>query len=224
MSLSGETIKVIDTSKYGFYHEITADPNDIDVVWSFANGEKLGDVEPDAVMKGNFEENTYEKIVDFGDWFDPIKDRSVISKDGDPQHANSICISPINDDIVVSLKSISTIAAYDYKYGTEQWRLSTMIQSDFSFANDYDKFYCQHDASILENGHLLLFDNGNVRREENHGQPQESRGAEYELDFETMTATLVWDFWLGGYSEFRGSCRRMPNGNTIIYCAKCTDN
>lgn len=51
-----------------------------------------------------------------------------------------------------------------------------------------------------------------------------SRGLELELDMEKMEARVVWQFWTKGWSEYKGSCRRLPNGNTMVYCAHCEDS
>ena len=45
----------------------------------------------------------------------------------------------------------------------------------------------------MENGHWLLWDNGNVRPE-----GQWSRGAEYIIDAESMEITLVWEYRIRG--------------------------
>jgi hypothetical protein len=59
-----------------------------------------------------------------------------------------------------------------------------------------------------------MFDNGDMREGEN----RVSRAAEYEIDEENLTATLVWSFSdrLGRYTGSLGSAQRLANGNTLI--------
>jgi len=63
-----------------------------------------------------------------------------------------------------------------------------------------------------DNGNILLFDNGNLH------PVQASRAAEYQLDEQAMTATLVWEYRRNPdvFAPSRGSVQRLPNGNTII--------
>lgn len=69
-------------------------------------------------------------------------------------------------------------------------------------------FKLQHDAQLLANGHLLLFDNQGLR----------NRSRILELD--VATGGTVWEFPRDGqvsfYSETRGQVQRFDNGNTLI--------
>ena len=66
----------------------------------------------------------------------------------------------------------------------------------------------QHDAQMLENGHILIFDNGLDR----------ARSRVIELD--PVTREIVWEYGVGDDEEFftpgRGGAHRLPNGNTLI--------
>lgn len=65
-----------------------------------------------------------------------------------------------------------------------------------------------HDASVLENGNLLIFDNG--RR----------RGWSRVIELDPLTRKIVWSYQAPKKEDFytvgRGSCQRLPNGNTLI--------
>jgi hypothetical protein len=80
------------------------------------------------------------------------------------------------------------------------------------FVNDPISFSYQHDAKLLPNGHLTLFDNGNYH------VPQFSRAVEYAIDETERTATLVWQYRLQPdvFGRLVGSVQRLPNGNTLI--------
>jgi hypothetical protein len=65
-----------------------------------------------------------------------------------------------------------------------------------------------HDADVLENGNLLVFDNGL------------GRGWSRVLELDPLTRTIVWEYKAPEPRDFhtagRGSCQRLPNGNTLI--------
>jgi hypothetical protein len=62
----------------------------------------------------------------------------------------------------------------------------------------------QHQPTLLESGHILIFDNGLER----------SR----VIEVEPRSGDLVWSYAPpeGFFSEYRGSNQRLPNGNTLI--------
>jgi hypothetical protein len=65
-----------------------------------------------------------------------------------------------------------------------------------------------HHPTMLENGHILIFDNG-VKR-------QYSR----IVELDPVTEKIIWEYAPGSPEEFyshgRGSSQRLPNGNTLI--------
>ena len=78
----------------------------------------------------------------------------------------------------------------------------------------------QHDVRRLENGNIILFDNGVTH------DPPISRVLEYELDENEKNANLVWEYIhpdsLLGLAM--GSVQRLPNGNTLINWGTISDN
>ena len=130
-------------------------------------------------------------------------------------HANSLAWDR-DGGIVVSARNINTIFKIDYPSGDVAWRLGgyQAQRSDFALANDpLNGFSYQHSANVLPNGNLLLFDNGNNRPD------RHSRAAEYRIDMEKKTATLVWSYAAVEEFAFRNCCglaQRLTNGNTLI--------
>ncbi len=130
-------------------------------------------------------------------------------------HMNDITID--NDgNIIASMRHLSSIIKINRETGNIMWFLGGK-QNDFTFINEHPEnaptyFSYQHDATILPNGNITLFDNGNQH------PTQYSRGVEYELDQQNKTATLVWEFRHNPdiYAGAMGSAERLPNGNTII--------
>jgi hypothetical protein len=65
-----------------------------------------------------------------------------------------------------------------------------------------------HHPTMLQNGHILLFDNG------------VERGYSRVLELDPMTSAIVWEYKTEPPEIFdsksRGSAQRLPNGNTLI--------
>jgi len=78
--------------------------------------------------------------------------------------------------------------------------------------------YMEHCARQLENGNVILFDNGDLRK------PPFTRFSEYKIDVASGKATLVWEFspmldnatsGLHMFAFHAGSVQRLANGNTV---------
>ncbi|GJM40112.1 MAG: hypothetical protein DHS20C20_03940 [Ardenticatenaceae bacterium] len=128
----------------------------------------------------------------------------------DYAHGNSI---DIDDDgnWIISSRHMDEVTKINRQTGEIMWRLGGK-NNQFSFTNEAHKFYHQHDARRLENGNLLLFDNGGP------GFRLTSRAIEYALDEINMTAEAVRIFTNTPeiFSLAMGSARRLPNGNTLV--------
>ncbi len=127
-------------------------------------------------------------------------------------HLNSIAID-YDGHFVVSLREYKAAAKIHRTTGEIIWQLGGR-NSDFEFVNEPTPFSFQHDVRPVPGkpNHYTLFDNGRGR------QPQYSRGVEYKLDLNTMTAEKVWEYrhdpdW---YSGWMGSVQRLLNGNTLL--------
>ncbi|MCK5408221.1 MAG: hypothetical protein KAJ37_12220, partial [Candidatus Krumholzibacteria bacterium] len=66
----------------------------------------------------------------------------------------------------------------------------------------------QHHPTQLENGNILIFDNGLYR---SHSRIIELDPCDNKIEWE-YRAELAEEF----YSRIRGSCQRLPNGNTLV--------
>ena len=126
-------------------------------------------------------------------------------------HGNSIHID-LDSNILVSNRRSSEVIKIDRNNGEVIWYFGGP-NNEFSITNDpYNGFSRQHDVRRIENGNILLFDNGNDH------DPPISRAVEYEIDESEKTANLVWDFsHPEGYVGLAmGSVQRLPNNNTLI--------
>lgn len=139
-----------------------------------------------------------------------VTSRSLTAAIVDYAHGNFI--EPDTDgNLLISSRHMDEVTKIDRETGGIIWRLGGK-NNQFTFVNDPDRFSQQHSARRLTNGHLLLYDNGNLH------SPSRSRAVEYELDEVDRIATLVWQYrnTPDSYGAAMGSVQRLPNGNTII--------
>jgi len=130
-------------------------------------------------------------------------------------HVNSLDVDQ-DGNIIAGARLTCAVYKLDRQSGNVTWTLGGK-KNQFTFVNEHAAnaptyFYFQHDAHLLENGNMLMYDNGNGH------VPANSRAVEYALDQATMTATLVWEFRHTPdiASPTQGSARRLPNGNTVV--------
>jgi hypothetical protein len=68
----------------------------------------------------------------------------------------------------------------------------------------------QHHATLLDNGHILLFDNGDSKK----------RPYSRVIELDPVTKKISWEYKADPpeefYSAIRGAAQRLPNGNTLI--------
>ena len=114
-------------------------------------------------------------------------------------HLNSIEMTPAGDWLL-SFRLTSTVVRVDGKTGDVRWRWGAGVLSH------------QHHATWLDNGHILIFDNGCHRRE----MPSFSQ----VVELDPATKKIVWSYVspviLGFYSFMVSGCERLSNGNTFI--------
>jgi hypothetical protein len=124
---------------------------------------------------------------------------------GDPLHSNSIQLldGSLSDrlpafeagNVLVSIRELDTIAVIDLDAESIVWAMSGLWQR-------------QHDATLLPNGRILLFDNW-------HGP-----GASEALEIDPFSQVVHWSYAGSDdtpfYSETCGASQRLPNGNTLI--------
>ena len=133
-------------------------------------------------------------------------------------HGNSIEVDH-DDNIIVSNRAMSEVIKFNRTTGSVIWRLGGPM-NDFTFINDtYNGPSKQHDARRLENGNILIFDNGT-------GLSRPSRVVEYELDEDVKRATMVWEFNHPDQmlSLNQGCAQRLANGNTLICWGTLSNN
>jgi hypothetical protein len=120
-------------------------------------------------------------------------------------HGNTVCETP-DGNVMVSFRNISTIGIIDRKTGEFAWKLGPA------------KLAQQHDPHVLDNGNVLVFDNG-VHRSDS--PLVYSR----VLETDPRTNRTVWEYrdlpLQNFFSAYISSAQRLPNGNTLI-CEGCS--
>ena len=122
-------------------------------------------------------------------------------------HANGIFFTP-SDPVshqpayLISFRDVSTVLLVSRASGAIIW----------SYGGDW-ALDQQHDPTLLPNGHVLLFDNGQYR--------QNAVSASRLLEIDPLTNEVVWSYSGYGivgtnfYSPITGGAERLPNGNTL---------
>jgi arylsulfate sulfotransferase len=130
-------------------------------------------------------------------------------------HANSVSWSPEDDDLVVSLRTQDWAIKIDYANGTGNGHVVWKLGAGGNFTPIADTsqpwFSHQHDVRFINDNTVLVFDDGNTRHATDKGAL--SRGQEWVLNEQNMTATLVVNADMGNYSNFLGSSDMLSNGN-----------
>lgn len=125
-------------------------------------------------------------------------------------HGNSINIDS-DTSLILCSRNLHEITKINRQTGQIIWRLGGK-NNQFTFINDDKRFSLQHSATRLENGNIILFDNGKL------AELGYSRGVEYQLDEIGYNVTMVNEFKHDSnvYTPVMGHIQRLPNGNTLI--------
>ena len=162
-----------------------------------AGTERKGNIWTDSICEVNkygriiYEWNAYEHLDIKKNIICPIDFRSEWT------HANSLFVMD-NEDILVNFMLTNTICIIDKETGKIKWSWDGEVNH-------------AHSISELENGNILLFDNGL------HAVGYSfSRVIEIDPDIKKIVWEYKEDSYLFFYSSMLGSAQRLDNGNTII--------
>ena len=153
----------------------------------------------------------YDMIVARPEVF-PMKEVRALRTNGDSPHYDIFhtnAIHWIHDDalqsafaewkkgrVLICFRHQDRVALFDLEAGEVVWAWGA------------DELEGPHDAQILPNGHVLIFDNGLKRKW--------SR----VIEVDPATNEIVWSYTAPNKGDFftlsRGSNQRLPNGNTLI--------
>ena len=212
-----QTVDLVHTDVHEFH--ILPDGNRILMAYEpmvrdlTAFGGGAADTVQDSVVQEITPEGTV--VFQWNSWDDLPYDESLRGS-SEYAHVNSVAVTP-DGHWLMSARGHSAVVKVDRDTGEELWQLGG-IGGDFTFVDDPLGNLCgQHTAFELEDGHILLFDNGQACYPEVAERGEHTRVVEYELDETAMTATLVWSYDReGAYTRSQGSSQRLDSGNTFI--------
>ena len=105
------------------------------------------------------------------------------------------------DAVMFSFRNISTVGIIDKASGEIVWQIGDEALSQ------------QHDPSMLDNGNVLIYDNGSHNR-------YNPLPASRVIEVDTSTNEIVWEYRdsppFNFFSAYISGARRLPNGNTLI--------
>ena len=115
-------------------------------------------------------------------------------------HANTVAEMP-DGNLLVSFRNISTVTVVERASGRIVWKLGTPTIAQ------------QHAPVPLDNGNLLIFDNGTHR-------PDRSWPFSRVIEVEPATQEIVWSYQarpaFDFFSPYISNAERLANGNTLV--------
>ena len=154
----------------------------------------LGDVVREVTPEGStvWEWRSWEHLSFEDDVICPLEARREWT------HGNCLNVTP-EGDLLVSYRLTSTVGIVDRTTGAFKWKWGP------------GEIYHQHHPTWLDNGRVLIFDNGGHRR-----------GASFSriVEVDPSTNEIHWQYQgmpaISFYSYNISSAERQPNGNTLI--------
>ncbi len=135
----------------------------------------------------------------------------------DWSHFNTIDYIPATDTVVLNSRNLAEFYFINHKTGKIEYRWGNPTAYDPKakkpgwYDNADQKIFGPHCPTVLENGNILLFDNGSER-------PESRRSAAVEMN--PKTGEVVWSYeskHSNSFNSYRqGAVQRLPNGNTLI--------
>ncbi len=139
-------------------------------------------------------------------------------------HVNTIEPFPGERAVLLSVRNQDLLMRVDRDTGEIDWTLGW--GGDFEMATE-DLFLRQHAPEILENGEILLFDNGMSQKEVNRKNEDPAKvrpvsrviqlALSFHEDGSPDAAEVTWEYLDPELFAFaRSEADRLPNGNTLI--------
>lgn len=138
----------------------------------------------------------------------------------DWSHMNTVALFPDPTFLIASSRNQNSIFKIKRATGDLIWVMGYHGEVEDGFHGDFtipdtDRFYHQHDTTVLPNGHILMFDNGRA------GVRKWSRALELAYTYDpsgTSEAHAVWQFRHDPdiFARIWGGTQRLDNGNTLV--------
>ena len=127
----------------------------------------------------------------------------------DWSHLNTAAPFGDDDALLVSSRNQDAVFKVWRDSGDIAWKLGE--NGDFTLPSDAH-FYHQHDPAVLDDGTILMFDNGLA------GIRESSRALQLAIDEDKMSVEVVWQYNPSPkiFAPIWGDADRLPNGNTLV--------
>jgi len=181
------------------------------------------------------------EVVDSSTMFDVLSDYTTRRRYGsgrpkwngeygtstdDWSHANALAFGDEPGTLIASLRHQDWVVKWDRETSELLWRLGPEGDFEFPEGSDGAFNYHQHAPKFLENGNLMLYDNGNFRESVDEGEDFYTRAVEYELDTsgvdieagEKGTVRQVWAYENPPkyFAPHVGDADLLPNDTVMI--------
>jgi arylsulfate sulfotransferase len=234
ITMLGQIIKTYAVPN-AIHHDIIEMPTgNFLVTTSSNNGVSIEDV----IVEIDRTSGAIVKTWDLYKILDPSRKALPDTGSNDWLHMNSLFFDASDKSIIFSSRSQSAVVKIDYGTGAVKWILGNpnfwnQSLSKYLFTpvdatgkpldvSSQDFWpYGQHAASRLQNGNILLYDDGDFRNYyDNANVPQVSysRAVEYAIDEQAKTIRLVWKFDNNKtqFTPYTGFVQNLSNSNRII--------
>jgi len=208
-------------------------------VYEMSNGNLLvgtsdfdGTVE-DVIVEINRQTGEIVKSWDLADYLPKLDGMAEMWTTYDWFHNNSIAYDEVTDSIILSGRHQDAVISIGYSSNELNWVIGDptnwgedfVKEYFFTPLGDFEWSYAQHSATVLENGNIFLFDNGNNRSKLREfdvlAEDNYSRGVIYNYDMITMTIFEEYQFGkeLGEdfYSPYISNVYYYADGNYLIH-------
>ncbi len=145
-----------------------------------------------------------------------LPSKTGVLSGADWTHFNVVEYIPETDQIILNSRNFGETYLISHKTGALEFRWGNPCAYGQgkcpSFVDDGDQqLFGPHSVTKLENGNLLIFDNGWQRPEGNRSRP---------VELDPKNKVIVWQYAPRSansfYSAYQGSVQRLPNGNTLL--------
>jgi len=131
-------------------------------------------------------------------------------------HFNTVGYLPETDQILLNSRNFSEFYLVNHKTGEIEYRWGNPSaygggKAPSWYDDGEQQLFGEHCVTPLENGHMLIFDNGSER-------PQGNRSRVVEMD--PKTGKIVWEYATRDVNSFfsyrQGGVQKLPNGNVLV--------
>lgn len=239
MTLSGRIVRQFEVPNY-FHHEIRELSNGNFLIATNSSPIVLGNgkLQEDTIIEMDRFSGEIIREWDFSTILDPQRLRLPGERVEDWLHMNAIWLDEERNEMLISARAQSVIAAVSYPEGDLLWLLGDHNEWSDSFMdkllqpvnangenmdpNSLEYWpYGQHAVMTLDNGNILLYDNGRYRdyyQDSNAPSDSYSRAVEYRIDRDAKKVEKVWEYNPSNslFTAFTGDVDVLPNGNRLV--------